>query len=108
MKKILLSAVIASSFAMSGDVAKCSEAWEKSQKHHDLEFVENQKARDLEFVENEKNMSDEVKRIRMDMYRASLIKSKVHRNLAYGWDVVGREECKGVLNEEVYRYYYGS
>lgn len=85
MKKILLSCVLASSFAMSADLAKCSEAFIMQDKLEVLKEKEDKKV--------------------LKYYTVPQLKTH-HRNrrkflhgLVSLWETRAREECTGLVGE---------
>ncbi len=84
MKKILLGILIASSFAMSGDLAKCSHAINMADKYYDkLLALEYQNTEKIEFRKN---------------------KSEFYYELLRLWREEAGKECEGILDGKDYIY----
>lgn len=82
MKKILLSLILLSSLAMSGDIGKCSEAERMNNKYTALY--------DDAITGNADKKTQEA-------YKA----------IAKAWAKQGHKECEGILNKEQLEWFFG-
>ena len=78
MKKILIGAILVSSFAVSGNIQKCSEAMEMREKYFEL-------------------YDDADNAMEKEAYKA----------IEKAWKKQGSKECKGILNDMQSVYFFG-
>ena len=105
MKKILLSAIIASSFAMSGDIAKCSHAIDMQFKYLEAGTVERKNK--YELMQRMKHMTaewrEETKETVQDYEEMGMLFSTLGRE----WNKVAQKECRGIVHNDRFGFAEG-
>jgi len=122
MRKILISALIVSGVAMSGDIAKCTHAMDMMEKYSSKSSEQRSKAKEKEsekpFVVPpemlkeldafmQKIMKDSVSKKSTKMI-AELYKKqgRAFESISIEWAKQGAIECKGILDEEIHQYFF--